>query len=66
MPGENDKLIKQISRSGSESSIKCCYGDGPGGYTVHLALTKAGIDCKVTAPSLILKQRGKRVKKRQA
>ncbi|PIE52565.1 IS110 family transposase [Candidatus Fermentibacteria bacterium] len=59
---ENGKLIKQINRLGPKSAVKCCYEAGPGGYTVYRALTDAGIDCRVIAPSMIPRQSGKRVK----
>ena len=62
IPSENNKLIKRIRKLGPTRSIRCCYEAGPGGYTVYRALTAAGIDCKVIAPSLIPKQSGKRVK----
>ena len=62
IPGENGKLIKQICKIGSIRSVRCCYEAGPGGYSVYRALTEAGIDCKVIAPSMIPKQSGKRVK----
>lgn len=62
IPGENNKLIKRIRKLGPSKSIRCCYEAGPGGYTVYRALTAAGIDCKVIAPSMIPKQSGKRVK----
>jgi len=62
IPGESGKLIKQINKLGPSSSVRCCYEAGPGGYTIYRALTAAGIDCKVVAPSMIPKQSGKRVK----
>jgi len=62
IPGESGKLIKQISKLGPSSSVRCCYEAGPGGYSIYRALTAAGIDCKVVAPSMIPKQSGKRVK----
>ncbi|MCD6588033.1 MAG: IS110 family transposase [Candidatus Fermentibacteraceae bacterium] len=62
IPGENGKLIRQISKLGPSRSVRCCYEAGPGGYTVYRALTAAGIDCKIIAPSMIPKQSGKRVK----
>ncbi len=62
IPGENSKLIRKINKLGSSSEIKCCYEAGPGGYSIYRALTAAGIDCRVIAPSMIPKQSGKRVK----
>ena len=51
--GENNKLIKQIRKLGPTKNLRCCYEAGPGGYTLYRALTAAGVDCKVIAPSLI-------------
>ena len=62
IPGETNKLITRIRKLGPKNSLRCCYEAGPGGYTVYRALTAAGIDCKVIAPSMIPKQSGKRVK----
>ena len=62
IPGENSKLIRQISKLGPSRSVRCCYEAGPGGYTVYRALTAVGIHCKVVAPSMIPKQSGRRVK----
>jgi transposase len=62
IPGENSKLISRIRKLGPDNCLRCCYEAGPGGYTVYRALTAAGIDCRVIAPSMIPKQSGNRVK----
>ncbi len=62
IPSENNKLIKRIKKLGTTKSIRCCYEAGPGGYNVYRALTAAGINCKIIAPSMIPKQNGKKVK----
>lgn len=61
---QNDcnRLLKKLLKLGLKGSIQCCYETGPGGYTLHRALSSAEIDCRVIAPSLIPKQSGRRVK----
>lgn len=62
IPNDSAILIRKLRKIGSTNSIRCCYEAGPGGYTLYRALTSAGIDCRVIAPSLIPKQSGRRVK----
>ena len=62
IPNDSNKLLKKLHELGSSGSIQCCYEAGPGGYTLHRALSSAGVDCQVIAPSLIPKQSGRRVK----
>ena len=62
IPSDTDRLLKRLRKLGSVDVIQCCYEAGPGGYTLHRALSSAGIDCHVIAPSLVPKQSGRRVK----
>lgn len=52
-------LLKRLRRLGA---VKCCYEAGPTGFGLHRALTAAGIDCMVVAPSLVPVRTGDRVK----
>lgn len=62
IPNDSNKLLKKLHKIGSKDSIQCCYEAGPGGYTLHRALSSADVDCRVIAPSLIPKQSGRRIK----
>jgi len=62
IPNDSNKLLQRLHKIGSKDSIQCCYEAGPGGYTLHRALSSADIDCRVIAPSLIPKQSGRRIK----
>ena len=62
IPGDANSLLKKLRKIGTSSAIQCCYEAGPGGYTLYRALSSAGIDCRVIAPSLIPKQSGRRIK----
>ncbi len=62
IPNDSNKLLKKLHEIGSKDSIQCCYEAGPGGYTLHRALSSAEVDCRVIAPSLIPKQSGRRIK----
>ncbi len=62
IPNDSNKLLKKLHKIGSKDSIQCCYEAGPGGYTLHRALSSAGVDCRVIAPSLVPKQSGRRIK----
>jgi len=46
------RLIRKLEREG-EGALQCCYEAGPTGYVLQRQLTRAGIDCRVVAPSLI-------------
>lgn len=52
-------LLRRLRRLGT---VKCCYEAGPTGFGLHRALTGAGIDCMVVAPSLVPMRAGDRVK----
>lgn len=52
-------LLKRLRRLGSP---KCCYEAGPTGFGLQRALTAAGIECTVVAPSLVPVRAGDRVK----
>lgn len=62
IPSDTGSLLKKFRKLGSTDAIQCCYEAGPGGYTLYRALSLAGVDCRVIAPSLIPKQSGRRIK----
>jgi len=62
VPSNNDNLLKRLRKIASTGSLQCCYEAGPGVYSLYRALSSAGIDCRVIAPSLIPKKCGRRVK----
>jgi transposase len=53
------QLLKRLRRMGR---VKCCYEAGPTGFGLQRALTAAGIDCAVVAPSLVPARSGDHVK----
>ena len=55
------RLIRKLERE-SEGTLSCCYEAGPTGFVLHRQLTRAGIDCRVVAPSLIPVKPGARIK----
>jgi transposase len=59
IPHDVAKLVKRLRHFGQ---AKCCYEAGPTGYGLYRALTEAGIDCVVVAPSLVPSRSGDRVK----
>lgn len=55
-----DKFLrKQISQG---YTLRCAYEAGPTGFGLYHYLQKNGIDCIVTAPSMIPKKSGARIK----
>jgi len=62
LSNDTPSLVRRLQRLGPLESLRCCYEAGPGGYSIQRALSAAGIDCRVIAPSLIPKQSGRRVK----
>lgn len=52
-------LRKQISQN---VELRCVYEAGPTGYGLYHYLTNNGIDCIVTAPSMIPKKSGAKIK----
>lgn len=59
---DSNILLKKLRKIASTGDLQCCYEAGPGGYSLFRALSSAGIDCRVIAPSLVPKKSGKRVK----
>lgn len=59
IPNDTVLLLKRLRRLGA---VKCCYEAGPTGFGLHRALTAAGVDCVVVAPSLVPTKAGDRVK----
>ena len=55
------RLIRKLERE-AEGALRCCYEAGPTGFVLQRQLTKAGIDCRVIAPSLIPVKPGARIK----
>lgn len=55
-----DKFLRKIVSDGSEPDF--VYEAGPCGYTLYRHLAKSGYRCMVTAPSLIPKKSGDRIK----
>lgn len=56
------RLAKRLQRLAKTCRIEACYEAGPSGYGPARALIKAGIPCRVVAPSLIPRRPGDRVK----
>jgi len=55
------RLSRKLGRQ-SEGRLRCCYEAGPTGYVLQRQLTRAGIDCRVVAPSLIPVKPGSAIK----
>lgn len=55
------RMIRKLERE-AEGGLCCCYEAGPTGFVLHRQLTRAGIDCRVIAPSLIPVKPGSRIK----
>jgi transposase len=55
------RLIRKLERE-AEGRLRCCYEAGPTGFVLQRQLTRAGIDCRVIAPSLIPVKPGARIK----
>ena len=58
-PNDIPSITKRLRRLGR---VRCCYEAGPTGYGLQRALTEAGIDCIVVAPSLVPRTAGERIK----
>ena len=55
-------IKKEFEKISSLGKINCCYEAGFSGYHLHRFVKSLGYDCKVIAPSLILKKAGDKVK----
>ena len=56
------RLVKRLLRLSKTYQVEVCYEAGPSGYGPARALGKAGIPCRVVAPSLVPRRPGDRVK----
>ncbi len=54
------KAVRLLTPEGGKAVV--CYEAGPTGYGLHRRLHKAGIDCRVVAPSLVPTRAGNRIK----
>jgi transposase len=62
IPNERATVLKRLKKLGQGARLRCCYEAGPTGFVLQRALTEAGIDCVVVAPSMVPRQAGDRVK----
>lgn len=51
LPNDLPRLLKALDRLGERGALRCAYEAGPTGYGLQRALSAAGIDCAVIAPS---------------
>jgi len=61
-PNDLPRLLKALDRLGERASLRCAYEAGPTGYGLQRALSQAGIDCVVIAPSKTPRGSGERIK----
>jgi transposase len=57
-----DAVRKLLEKVSGPKHLRVCYEAGPTGYALNWQLTKLGVDCEVTAPSLIPKNASDKVK----
>jgi len=57
------RLLKKLREMSGE--VQCVYEAGPCGYDMQRFLSGNGISCEITAPALIPKKAGDRVKNQQ-
>ncbi len=62
IPNEMTALLKRLRKLGGGAKLRCCYEAGPTGFVLQRALSAAGIECIVVAPSLVPRTAGDRVK----
>ncbi len=62
LPNDLTRLLKLLDRLGDRSVLSCAYEAGPTGYGLQRALSRAGIDCVVIAPSKTPRGSGDHVK----
>ena len=51
-----------VGKLGKLSEVKVCYEAGPTGYALYWQLTQLGVQCEVSAPSLVPMKSGDRIK----
>jgi len=56
------RVLRRLDLLGPRASLRCAYEAGPTGYGLQRALSQAGIDCTVIAPSKTPRGSGDRVK----
>jgi len=61
-PNDLSRLLGVLERVGPRESLSCAYEAGPTGYGLQRALSQAGIDCVVIAPSKTPRGGGDHVK----
>lgn len=62
LPNDLSRLLRVFDRVGARCSLRCAYEAGPTGYGLQRALSAAGIECQVIAPSKTPRGSGERVK----
>ena len=63
IPSDYARLLKAVRRlTPKGGSVMVCYEAGPTGYGLYRCFRKAGIDCRVVAPSLVPTKAGNRIK----
>lgn len=60
--GDVGRLVKRFKTLSRTWRVEVCYEAGPSGYGLARAFSKAGIPCRVVAPTLIPRRPGNRVK----
>lgn len=60
--GDVPRVVKRFKALSRTWQVEVCYEAGPSGYGLARALSKAGIACRVVAPTLIPRRPGNRVK----
>jgi transposase len=61
-PKSVKKMFAKVERMKPGAKIRCTYEAGPCGYALHRQIVALGIDCMVTAPSMIPVKPGERIK----
>lgn len=60
--GDLTRLLKRLKDLSRTWRMETCYEAGPSGYVLARLFSKAGIPCRVVAPSLIPRRPGNRIK----
>jgi len=56
-----ERLRRKLEKA-APGPVACCYEAGPCGYALQRQLTRGRVDCEVTAPALVPRKPGERVK----